>query len=254
MEDKKILDVVNLNVWYGNHHALKNINVSYEKNKIGAIIGPSGCGKSTFIRSINRINEEVPGTKVNGEILYNNSNIISKNVDPVLIRKQIGMVFQKPTTFPNFSIYENISIGLKLHGIKKKDQIDDIVKSSLTKAALWDEVKNKLNHPGTSLSGGQQQRLCIARSLALNPPILLMDEPTSALDPIATSKIEDLMSELKKEFTVIIVTHNMQQAARIADTTSFFVLGELIEHDESSVIFTNPKMKKTEDYINGRFG
>jgi len=249
-----ILQVNNLNVWYEDFHAVKGITVGYPEKSISAIIGPSGCGKSTFLRCLNRIYEEVPGAKATGEIILEGKNILDKSVDPVELRRRIGMVFQKPNPFPAMSILDNVTIGLRLQGIKDKSYLMNIAEQCLRKAALWDEVKDKLHKLGTSLSGGQQQRLCIARALAVNPPVLLMDEPTSALDPIASAKIEDLMSELKKEFTVIVVTHNMQQAARIADYTSFFVLGDLIEHGLSSDIFTNPKQQKTEDYITGRFG
>lgn len=249
-----IISVKDLHIWYNDFHAIKGISIDYLPNTINAIIGPSGCGKSTFVRTINRIHEEVPGARAQGSIMYGGKNILSSEVDPVDLRRQIGMVFQKPNPFPSMSIFENTVIGLKLQGEKNKSKLMEVAETCLKKAALWEEVKDKLNKPGTSLSGGQQQRLCIARSLAVNPPILLMDEPTSALDPIATGKIEELMTELKKEYTVIIVTHNMQQAARIADYTSFFILGELIEHGLSSDIFTNPKQKTTEDYITGRFG
>ncbi|ATH08489.1 phosphate ABC transporter ATP-binding protein [Halobacteriovorax marinus] len=254
MSNDIVLEVKNLNVWYEDFHAVKGVSVSYPKKSISAIIGPSGCGKSTFLRCLNRIYEEVPGARATGEIILEGRNILDKGVDPVELRRRIGMVFQKPNPFPSMSIYENVVIGLKLQGIKDKSYLMNVAEQCLRKAALWDEVKDKLHQLGTSLSGGQQQRLCIARALAVNPPVLLMDEPTSALDPIASAKIEDLMSELKKEYTVIVVTHNMQQAARIADYTSFFVLGDLIEHGLSSDIFTNPKQKKTEDYITGRFG
>ncbi len=254
MSSDIILQVNNLNVWYEDFHAVKGITVGYPEKSISAIIGPSGCGKSTFLRCLNRIYEEVPGAKATGEIILEGKNILDKSVDPVELRRRIGMVFQKPNPFPAMSILDNVTIGLRLQGIKDKSYLMNIAEQCLRKAALWDEVKDKLHKLGTSLSGGQQQRLCIARALAVNPPVLLMDEPTSALDPIASAKIEDLMSELKKEFTVIVVTHNMQQAARIADYTSFFVLGDLIEHGLSSDIFTNPKQQKTEDYITGRFG
>lgn len=249
-----ILTANNINIWYEQFHAIKGISISYLPNSISAIIGPSGCGKSTFLRCLNRIHEEVPGARATGEVIYNGENILNPDVDPVIIRRNIGMVFQKPNPFPAMSIFDNVTIGLKLQGIKQKGKLKEVAESCLKKAALWEEVKDILNKPGTSLSGGQQQRLCIARTLAVNPKIVLMDEPTSALDPIATGKIEELMQELKKEYTVIIVTHNMQQAARISDYTSFFILGELIEHGTSSQIFTNPKEQKTEDYISGRFG
>lgn len=249
-----VLDVKNLEAWFGNFHAVKGISVSYPKNSVNAIIGPSGCGKSTYIRCLNRIHEEVPGARATGEINLLGENVLSSKVDPVNLRRKIGMVFQKPNPFPGMTILENTVVGIKLQGVTKKSKLLEVAEHCLKKAALWDEVKDKLNRPGTSLSGGQQQRLCIARSLAVNPPVLLMDEPTSALDPIATAKIEELMNELKKDVTVIVVTHNMQQAARIADYTSFYVLGEMIEHGTSEQIFTNPKQSKTEDYVTGRFG
>lgn len=251
---RNVVSTRNLNAWFGDFHAVKNVSVDYPEKTINAIIGPSGCGKSTYLRCLNRIHEEVPGARAEGEVLLLGENIYDSKVDPVALRRHIGMVFQKPNPFPGMSIFENVVIGLKLQGIRNKAKLMKAAETCLRKAALWDEVKDKINEPGTSLSGGQQQRLCIARALAVNPPVLLMDEPTSALDPIASAKIEDLMTELKEEFTVIIVTHNMQQAARIADFTSFLVLGELIEHGLSSDIFTNPKQKKTEDYVTGRFG
>jgi len=247
------LKVSNLQAWFGDFHAVKGISLDYQQNTINAIIGPSGCGKSTYIRCLNRIHEEVDGARVSGEVLLNGQNIYKK-MDAVEIRRHIGMVFQKPNPFASMSIFDNVVIGPRLWGERNKDKLEEIAISCLKKAALWNEVKDKLHQDGTSLSGGQQQRLCIARTLATNPPIILMDEPTSALDPIASAKIEDLMTELKKEHSVIIVTHNMQQAARVADNTSFFILGELVESGESSQIFTNPKKKKTEDYITGRFG
>jgi phosphate transport system ATP-binding protein len=249
-----ILETKNLEAWFGDFQAVKGITASYREKTINAIIGPSGCGKSTYLRCLNRIHEEIEGTKVAGEVLLEGLNIYDRKVDVVDVRKRIGMVFQKPNPFPSMSILDNVIIGLRLQGITKRSTLLDAAESCLKKAALWEEVKDKLGSLGTSLSGGQQQRLCIARALAINPPVLLMDEPTSALDPIATAKIEELMNEIKKEYTVVIVTHNMQQAARISDFTSFFVYGNMIEHGLSSDIFTNPKEKQTEDYISGRFG
>lgn len=256
MSDQKpaILKTINLNAWFGNHHAVKDVNLSAQEHSVTALIGPSGCGKSTFIRCLNRLHEEVPGARVQGDVLLNNENIYAKGMDPVAVRRRIGMVFQKPNPFPALSVFNNVAAGLKLSGINKKAVLQEVVEKSLRQAALWEEVKDKLKAPGTSLSGGQQQRLCIARALAVNPPVLLMDEPTSALDPISTAKIEELVMELKKDVTVIIVTHNMQQAARISDATGFFLLGDLIEHAETSKMFTNPRDKRTEDYITGRFG
>jgi phosphate transport system ATP-binding protein len=253
-EAKTILSTKNLECFFEDFQAVKGISIDYKEKSINAIIGPSGCGKSTYLRSLNRIHEEIPGAYNKGEVNLLGKNIYEKDVDPVLIRRNIGMVFQKPNPFPSLSIFDNVVIGLKLQGVKNKSLLQEKAEMSLRKAALWDEVKDKLNKPGTSLSGGQQQRLCIARTIAVDPPVILMDEPTSALDPIATASIEELMMELKKEFCVIIVTHNMQQAARVADNTAFFVLGELIEQGASEQIFTNPKQKKTEDYITGRFG
>lgn len=252
--EKIILEAKNLEAWFGDFQAVKGINVQYCERTINAIIGPSGCGKSTYLRCLNRIHEEIEGTKVHGEVLLEGKNIYDRKIDVVDVRKRIGMVFQKPNPFPSMSILDNVVIGLRLQGITKRSALMEVAESCLRKAALWDEVKDKLNSLGTSLSGGQQQRLCIARALAINPPVLLMDEPTSALDPIATAKIEELMNEIKLDYTVIIVTHNMQQAARISDYTSFFVYGKMIEHGLSSNIFTNPKEKQTEDYISGRFG
>lgn len=253
-DKKTILESRNVEAWFGDFHAVKGISVTYQEKTINAIIGPSGCGKSTYLRCLNRIHEEIEGAKTTGEVLLEGKNIYDKKMDVVDVRRRIGMVFQKPNPFPSMSILDNVVAGLRLQGLSKKSILLDTAEVCLRKAALWDEVKDKLNQLGTSLSGGQQQRLCIARALAVNPPVLLMDEPTSALDPIATSKIEELMTEIKKEYTVIIVTHNMQQAARISDFTSFFMFGNMIEHGESSEIFTNPKIKQTEDYISGRFG
>ncbi len=253
-QEKIILEARNLEAWFGDFQAVKGINVAYSEKTINAIIGPSGCGKSTYLRCLNRIHEEIEETKVHGEVLLEGKNIYDKKIDVVDVRKRIGMVFQKPNPFPSMSIFDNVVIGLRLQGINKRSTLMEVAETCLKKAALWDEVKDKLHSLGTSLSGGQQQRLCIARALAINPPVLLMDEPTSALDPIATAKIEELMNEIKRDYTVIIVTHNMQQAARISDYTSFFVYGKMIEHGLSSDIFTNPKEKQTEDYISGRFG
>lgn len=240
----------NLNLWYGEKQALKDINMGIDKNKITALIGPSGCGKSTFLRCINRMNDLVDKVKIEGEVIYDGQNIYDRDTDVVEIRKKIGMVFQKPNPFP-MSIYDNIAYGPKIHGAKKVDQI---VERSLKDSALWDEVKDRLDKPAMGLSGGQQQRLCIARTLAMRPDVILFDEPCSALDPISTAKIESLMEDLKADYTQVIVTHNMQQAARISDCTAFFLLGELIEYDRTEKIFEAPKMKSTEDYITGRFG
>jgi phosphate transport system ATP-binding protein len=249
-----ILETVQLNAWFGDVHALKGIDLQARGNTVTALIGPSGCGKSTFIRCLNRLHEEVPGARVSGKVQLAGEDIYAPGVDPVAIRRKIGMVFQKPNPFPALSIQDNVAAGLRLAGIRKRAVLDEAVEKSLRSAALWDEVKDKLKAPGTSLSGGQQQRLCIARALAVNPPVLLMDEPTSALDPISTAKIEELVLQLKREVTVVIVTHNMQQAARISDWTGFFLLGELVERDETSRLFTNPREKRTEQYITGRFG
>jgi phosphate transport system ATP-binding protein len=248
------ITVENLNASFGAKQVLHGINIGIEENMITAIIGPSGCGKSTFIRCLNRMHEVIAGAKVSGKILVDGKDIYEKDVDSVDIRRRIGMVFQKPNPFPTMSIYDNVAAGLKLNGIRDKKILDRTVEESLKKAALWDEVKNDLNKSGVSLSGGQQQRLCIARALAVEPEIILFDEPCSALDPISTSKIEDLMMELKEKYTLIIVTHNMQQAARVSDHTAFFLYGKLIEFGETNQIFKKPKEKSTEDYIIGRFG
>ncbi len=247
-----IITAKNLNLWYGENHALKDINITLPQNQITALIGPSGCGKSTFLKSLNRMNDLVDICTIEGEICFNGVDIY-KDMDVNILRKKVGMVFQKPNPFP-MSIYDNIAYGPRIHGIKSKSQLDQIVESSLKKAAIWDECKDRLKKSALGLSGGQQQRLCIARALAVEPDILLMDEPTSALDPISTSKIEDLAEELKQKYTIVMVTHNMQQAARIADKTAFFLLGEIIEFDETDKMFSNPSDKKTEDYITGRFG
>jgi phosphate transport system ATP-binding protein len=248
--DTKIA-VKNLDAFYGKNKVLKNISIDIPKNQVVAIIGPSGCGKSTFIRCLNRMHEVVGGT-ITGTILLDGEDL-SKN-DPVLLRRRVGMVFQKPNPFPTMSIFNNVAAGLRLNGITNKKQITPIVEKCLKQAALWDEVKDILNNSGANLSGGQQQRMCIARTLAVEPEVILMDEPASALDPISTAKIEELIFELKKEYTIVIVTHNMQQASRVSDYTAFFYLGELIEYDNTKKIFTNPSKKQTEDYITGRFG
>jgi len=253
-----IISVRNLNAWYGEKQALYDINLDIPRYHITAIIGPSGCGKTTLLRCLNRLHELGHGNKVKGEVYFNGKNfkgnIYDPKVDPTEIRKYMGMVFQKPNPFPMLSVYDNVAIGLKINGIKDKKKINEIVINSLKKAYLWDEVKDYLHKSGSSLSGGQQQRLCIARAIAYNPEVLLMDEPTSALDPIATSKIEQLLVELKKEFTIIIITHNMQQAARIADYTAFMYLGKLIEFAPTEELFENPKNELTERYITGKFG
>lgn len=247
-----ILEAKDLNLWYDANHALKNINISIPERKITALIGPSGCGKSTFLKSLNRMNDLVEGCRIEGKVTFNGVDIY-KDIDVTSLRKQIGMVFQKPNPFP-MSIYDNIAYGPKLHGVKSKVKLDEIVENSLRQAAIWDECKDRLKKSALGMSGGQQQRLCIARALAVEPEILLMDEPTSALDPISTSKIEDLAIELRKKYTIVIVTHNMQQALRIADKTAFFLLGELIEYDDTEKMFSEPRDKRTEDYITGRFG
>jgi len=242
-----------LNFFYGPFQALKGINIDIAANRVTALIGPSGCGKSTFLRCINRMNDLIDGTRLNGEVMLDGENIYASGIDPVELRKEVGMVFQKPNPFP-MSIYDNITYGPKIHGTKNKTELDQIVETSLKKAALWEEVKDKLKQSGLSLSGGQQQRLCIARTMAVNPKIILMDEPCSALDPIATSRIEDLIFELKRDFTIIIVTHNMQQAQRASDVTAFFMGGQLVEVNTTQNIFLYPQKKQTEDYISGRFG
>ena len=244
--------ISNLDLYYGDFHALKDINMSIHANEITAFIGPSGCGKSTFLKSLNRMNDLVEGCKITGNVLLDGEDIY-KGMDVNLLRKRVGMVFQKPNPFPT-SIYDNVAYGPKTHGIRKKAELDEIVERSLRDAAIWDEVKDRLRKNALGLSGGQQQRLCIARALAVEPNVLLMDEPTSALDPISTSKIEELAMELKEKYTIVIVTHNMQQAVRISDQTAFFLLGELIEYSNTEQLFSQPKEKKTEDYITGRFG
>ena len=251
METK--ISTSDLNMYYGNNHALKNINLDIYENQITAFIGPSGCGKSTYLKTLNRMNDLVPNVTINGKVLIDGEDIYDPKVDTTLLRKKVGMVFQQPNPFP-MSIYDNIAYGPRIHGIKGKAELDAIVEKSLRGAALWDEVKDRLKRSALGLSGGQQQRLCIARALAVEPEILLMDEPTSALDPISTLKIEDLMGELKKNYTVVIVTHNMQQATRIADYTAFFLVGEVVEYAPTTDLFSHPREKKTEDYITGRFG
>ena len=252
MESNTIIKLKDVNFYYGQSRALTDISMTFGKNKVTALIGPSGCGKSTLLRLLNRMNDLIDGTRVEGEILFEEKNIYAPDVDPVEIRRKIGMVFQKPNPFPK-TIYNNIAYGPKLTGVKSSD-LDTLVERSLKQAVLWDEVKDVLNKSAMNLSGGQQQRLCIARALAMKPDILLMDEPTSALDPISTAKIEELIEELKKDYTIIIVTHNMQQAARISDETAFFYIGNLVEYNKTEKIFTKPDMKQTEDYITGRFG
>ncbi|MCM0605955.1 MAG: phosphate ABC transporter ATP-binding protein [Xanthomonadaceae bacterium] len=249
-----ILQVENVNAYFSGFHAVKNISLAVPEHQVTALIGPSGCGKSTFIRSLNRLHEETEGATLTGEVRLAGKNIYTPGVDPVEIRRQIGMVFQKANPFPGMSIYENVAVGLTLQGGFSKVEIENRVEKALRSSALWDEVKDKLKKPGTSLSGGQSQRLCIARALAVEPKVILMDEPTSALDPISTARIEELIFELKKQTTVVIVTHNMQQAARVSDFTAFFLMGELIEMGITKTIFTNPKERQTEHYITGRFG
>jgi phosphate transport system ATP-binding protein len=243
----------NMDLYYGAKQALKNISIKIPEKKVTAFIGPSGCGKSTFLRSLNRMNDLIDGVKIEGNIFIDDINIYDKNIDVVTLRKKVGMVFQKSNPFAK-SIYENVAYGPRINGLKDKKQLDEIVETALRNAAIWDEVKDRLGDSALGLSGGQQQRLCIARTLAVNPEIVLMDEPASALDPLSTSKIEELIVQLKEKYTIVIVTHNMQQAARISDNTAFFYLGELIEYDKTRKIFTNPDKKQTEDYITGRFG
>ncbi|AHN22443.1 phosphate ABC transporter ATP-binding protein [Lysinibacillus sphaericus] len=250
---KVVYDTRNLNLWYGDHHGLKDVNLSIYENEVTAIIGPSGCGKSTYLKTLNRMVELVPIVRTSGEILYRERNILDKNYTVEELRTRVGMVFQKPNPFPK-SIYDNIAYGPRIHGIKNKKILDEIVEKSLRGAAIWDEVKDRLNQNAYGLSGGQQQRICIARCLAIEPDVILMDEPTSALDPISTLKVEELVQELKKDYSIVIVTHNMQQAARISDRTAFFLSGEVVEYDKTDVIFQTPSDQRTEDYISGRFG
>ena len=248
-----ILQAKDLNLWYGQNHALHDVSIDIPAHEITAFIGPSGCGKSTFLRTLNRMNDLIPSVRITGEVNYRGQNIYDDGVDPTWLRKQVGMVFQKANPFP-MSIYDNVAYGPRTHGVRSKVELDEIVEKSLRAAAIWDEVKDRLKKSALGLSGGQQQRLCIARALAVEPEVLLMDESTSALDPISTSKIEDLAAELKNKYTVIMVTHNMQQAARVSDNTAFFLLGELVEFGKTEQLFSNPADKRTEDYITGRFG
>ncbi len=248
-----LIEAINVSVYYGAHEAVKSISLSIPQNSVCSMIGPSGCGKSTFLRSINRLNDLIPNCSVKGELVIGGQNIYDPRIDLVTLRREVGLVFQKPNPFPK-SIYDNISYGPRLQGITSRYQLDDLVEDCLKKSALWDEVKDRLKSSALGLSGGQQQRLCIARALATKPKVLLMDEPCSALDPIATSKVEDLIVQLKANYTIVIVTHNMQQAARVSDLTAFFYMGRLIEFDQTATLFTNPSNKQTEDYITGRFG
>ena len=248
-----IISVKDMCLWYGDHQALKNVNIEIPEKSITALIGPSGCGKSTFLKTLNRMNDLIPGVKISGDIRYEGTDIFSKEVDVNNLRKEIGMVFQKPNPFP-MSIYDNVAYGPRTHGITNRVQLDEIVERALRDAAIWDEVKDRLKKNALGMSGGQQQRLCIARALAVQPKVLLMDEPTSALDPISTSRIEELVTELKEKYTIVMVTHNMQQAVRVSDYTAFFLLGELVEFGKTDDIFSQPQDKRTEDYITGRFG
>ena len=248
-----IISTKDMCLWYGDHQALKNINIEIPEKSITALIGPSGCGKSTFLKTLNRMNDLIPGVKITGDICYEGTDIFSKEVDVNTLRKEIGMVFQKPNPFP-MSIYDNIAYGPRTHGITNRAQLNEIVERALRDAAIWDEVKDRLKKNALGMSGGQQQRLCIARALAVQPRVLLMDEPTSALDPISTSHIEELVAQLKEKYTIVMVTHNMQQAVRVSDYTAFFLLGELIEFDKTDKVFSYPKDQRTEDYITGRFG
>ena len=253
MSNQKVLEIKDIDFFYDDFQALENISMDVEKNKVTALIGPSGCGKSTFLRTINRMNDLIEGARLEGDILFDGESIYQENVDVVNLRKRIGMVFQQPNPFPK-SVFENVAYGPKIHGVTDKAKLEEIVVNSLKSAALYDEVKDRLDKSALSLSGGQQQRLCIARALAVKPEVLLMDEPASALDPVATAKIEDLIEDLKEEYSIVIVTHSMQQAARVSDMTGFFLMGELVEYDKTDKIFENPTDQRTEDYITGRFG
>ena len=249
-----LLECKSLNAWFGDSRSLRDIQLDISERSVTAIIGPSGCGKSTFLRCLNRLHEEVPGARVTGQVLLHGLDIYATGVDPVPLRRRVGMVFQKPNPFPTLTIFENVVAGLRLAGVRRKSLLKEVAEKSLKRSALWEEVKDKLEKPATSLSGGQQQRLCIARSLAVQPEILLMDEPTSALDPISTAKVEELVRELKTQVTIIIVTHNMQQAARVSDKTAFLLMGELVEYTDTGTLFTAPKDERTERYITGKFG
>ena len=254
MSDNAI-EVNKLSAWFGDHQVLREITMGIRRNSVTSVMGPSGCGKSTFIRCLNRMHDLTPGFRMTGEVLFDGRNVISEKVDPVLLRRKVGMVFQQPNPFPRMSVFANVAVGLRFNGKgKSKSEIAEVVERSLRMAALWDEVKDHLDQMGSSLSGGQQQRLCIARALAVEPDVLLMDEPCSALDPVSTSKIEDLIEDLSEKYTIVVVTHNMQQAARISDSVAFFLLGELVEMDKSAKMFTNPSDRRTEEYITGRFG
>lgn len=254
MTTQTLLRTQDVNIYYGEKRAVKDVNLNFQQGTVNALIGPSGCGKTTFLRAINRMHDLTPGARVTGQILLDGQNIYGPGVDPVDMRRRVGMVFQKPNPFPTMSVFDNVVSGLKLAGVRDKARLMQVAERSLKGAALWDEVHDRLHTPATGLSGGQQQRLCIARALAVEPEILLMDEPTSALDPASTAKIEDLMSELKKVTTIVIVTHNMHQAARVSDTTSFFLVGDMVEHGPTSQIFTSPRDERTEAYVSGRFG
>jgi phosphate transport system ATP-binding protein len=253
-KDEPVFEVKDVSLWYGDKQAIKNVTINLPAKAVTAIIGPSGCGKSTFIRCLNRMHELVPRTRMTGQVLFRGQDLYGAGIDPAVIRRRVGMIFQKSNPFPTMSIADNVIVGLKLNGVRSRRILNERLEKSLRMAALWDEVKNDLDKPGTSLSGGQQQRLCIARAIAVEPEVVLMDEPASALDPIATMKIEELIRRLSSDYTIVIVTHNMQQASRVSDLTAFFYMGQLIEFDETRKLFTNPKEKQTEDYITGRFG